>query len=37
MSKKRKLILATAVFSAALFAASCGGGDNGEHSRNWRW
>jgi len=29
MSKKGKLILATAVFGAALFAASCGGGDNG--------
>jgi len=29
MSRKSKLILATALFGAALFAASCGGGDNG--------
>ena len=30
MSRKSKLILATALFGAALFAASCGGGDSGE-------
>ena len=29
MSKKSKLILATALFGAALFAASCGGGGGG--------
>jgi hypothetical protein len=29
MSRKSKLILATALFGAALFAASCGGGDSG--------
>jgi hypothetical protein len=29
MSKKSKLILATAVFGASLFGASCGGGDGG--------
>jgi len=30
MSKKGKLILATALFGAALFGASCGGGGGGE-------
>jgi hypothetical protein len=30
MSRKSKLILATALFGAALFAASCGGGGGGE-------
>jgi len=29
MSRKSKLILATAVFGAALFGASCGGGGGG--------
>jgi hypothetical protein len=29
MSRKSKLILATALFGAALFGASCGGGDSG--------
>jgi len=29
MSKKGKLILATALFGAALFGASCGGGGGG--------
>ncbi len=29
MSRKSKLILATALFGAALFAASCGSSDNG--------
>jgi hypothetical protein len=29
MGKKSKLILATALFGAALFGASCGGGDDG--------